>query len=189
VKPEPFITPFTIVVDTREQAPFSFLGYEETRKRTIKGERIEERFPIVVKTISRGLETGDYSIEGYEDRISIERKSVSDFVSTITAGRERFVKELERGEEFEFFAVLVEATLDDCLRYTRDYTEASPKSIYRSVIAFELDFKARFIFEPSRSRAERRAFLTLRKYWERKQCTRSNYSREVGSSVSPSSRL
>jgi ERCC4-type nuclease len=166
---EPFVTPFTVIVDTREQAPYSFLGYTETVSRTVKGEKHSEEIPVVVRSIVRGLPTGDYSLEGYEDRVSIERKSIPDFVSTITAGRERFVRELERGEEFEFFAVLVEGTLDDCLAYTRDETEASPKSVYRSVIAFEIDFRARFIFETSRARAERRTFLALRKFWERKQ--------------------
>jgi len=40
--------------------------------------------------------TGDYSIVGQEHRIAIERKSVEDFLGSITAGNARFRREHER---------------------------------------------------------------------------------------------
>src|SRR3990167_2143630 len=72
---------FSVIVDTREQRPLRFKD---------------------VPTIRRGLKTGDYSIEdetgSYEDRISIERKSLEDLLSSITHRREHFDAEIERGE-------------------------------------------------------------------------------------------
>lgn len=47
--------PFTIIIDTREQIPWEF-GYHNTAKMK--------------------LDTGDYSIQGYEDIIAIEQKRV-----------------------------------------------------------------------------------------------------------------
>ena len=53
---------FTIIVDTRENLPYLFHGYTCGMKRS-------------------GLKTGDYSIEGYESAICIERKSKEDLYS------------------------------------------------------------------------------------------------------------
>ena len=60
-----------IIQDTREQHPFSFEGY-----------------PVEVKP--GALPTGDYSLDGFEDRIVIERKAAGDLLSCMTGGRERF---------------------------------------------------------------------------------------------------
>ena len=70
-----------IICDTREQKPLTFNEYED------------------VFTIRKGLKTGDYTVEGFEDRLCIERKqSVSEIASNIT--QKRFTKELERMAEF-----------------------------------------------------------------------------------------
>ena len=65
-----------IVIDTREQQPW--------------------HFPRHLAAVSRGtLSAGDYALEG--DRgFAIERKSLPDFVGTISSGWERFRRELER---------------------------------------------------------------------------------------------
>ena len=83
---------FQIVTDTREQHPFSFEGY-----------------PVEVKP--RALPTGDYSLDGFEDRIAIERKAAGDLLSCMTGGRERFTRELERLRGYEAAAVVVELYL------------------------------------------------------------------------------
>ena len=70
-----------VVTDTREQLPYLFPGC---------------RLSI------RKLDAGDYSLEGYEDVISVERKSASDFFGSITQDRERFERELERLQSYKF---------------------------------------------------------------------------------------
>lgn len=85
------LCPFRVVIDTREQAPFTFQGLRTDAK--------DGRRQLVVETIPSTLATGDYSIEGLEELISIERKSVSDFYGTILAGRDRFERELQRLQE------------------------------------------------------------------------------------------
>ena len=64
-----------LLIDTREQAPLSFTT-----------------FPSEVST----LPTGDYSVRGLEDTIAVERKSVSDLIGSLTSGRERFQREVQR---------------------------------------------------------------------------------------------
>lgn len=82
------MTEYSIVVDSREKKPYSFYGKD---------------------TIRDGLETGDYTIQGYEDVFAVERKTLDDLANTLGAGRERFERELERAQEFEEFVVIVES--------------------------------------------------------------------------------
>ncbi len=57
-----------IIIDTREQAPFTFEGYE-TKIATLK--------------------TGDYSLEGFEDKVAVERKSKADAYGCVGGSRMR----------------------------------------------------------------------------------------------------
>lgn len=56
----------------------------------------------------RGLKTGDYSVQGYEDKIAIERKSLQDFVGCCGHSRERFDREIERLRNYKFRAIVIE---------------------------------------------------------------------------------
>jgi ERCC4-type nuclease len=80
----------TILVDSREQLSLSFDKFRG------------------VNTVRKGLRTGDYSISGYEDVWTCERKSVSDLVGTLCQGRERFERELDRMRVFEEKYLLIE---------------------------------------------------------------------------------
>jgi ERCC4-type nuclease len=77
--------PITFIIDTREQTPYALE-------------------PAIVK----GLPTGDYSLLGFEDKVTIERKSISDFTSSIGKGRDRFQREFERMAKFRYAALVVE---------------------------------------------------------------------------------
>ena len=80
---------FRIVIDTREQTPWSF----------------PPEIPVEIGT----LKTGDYALAG-DDAFAIERKSKDDFLGTISTGRGRFCRELNRMEAAGFPAkpVIVE---------------------------------------------------------------------------------
>ncbi len=100
-----------IIVDTREQRPWTF-----------EGER-----PAFTLTRAK-LESGDYSVAGFERRIAIERKSIDDFCGTVLNDRPRFYAELERLRAYDFRAVIVEASVREIMagRYT---SMASPASV------------------------------------------------------------
>ena len=57
------------------------------------------------------LETGDWCVAGQADGIVIERKTASDFLGTITAGRDRWERELRRARlDCRELIVVVEAS-------------------------------------------------------------------------------
>ena len=93
--------PMRVVVDSREQAPWSFNGapvYEGT---------------VVVQG---SLSVGDYSIAGLEHLVAVERKGWQDWISCLGRERDRFVRELERARGLECFAVVVEGRFEDMAR-------------------------------------------------------------------------
>ena len=91
---------FQIVEDTREQKPLSFKR-ESVRKK---------------------LDTGDYSIVGYEHTVCCERKSISDLIGTCDQKeRQRFKRELVRMQKgFQFYAIVIAGYEEDVLSHCVD---------------------------------------------------------------------
>lgn len=79
-----------VIVDTREQTPWTFEGQS-------------------IGTVRKKLDAGDYSVPGLEHRVSIERKSLDDWVGTVMRDRARFYRELALLRAFDFRCVIVEA--------------------------------------------------------------------------------
>lgn len=73
------------------------------------------RFPpeLGVDCGAATLPAGDYSVRGFTAHIALERKSVSDLVSTLTQGRTRFEAELDLLAEYRWKAILVEGRRGD----------------------------------------------------------------------------
>ncbi len=92
------IAPFTIIVDTREQLPYTFEDIRVGRKKSF----------VWAKT--KTLSTGDYSLEGYENRVCVERKSLADLYGTLGRGRKRFEREFERMQTMDASMIVIEAT-------------------------------------------------------------------------------
>ena len=86
----------TIIIDTKEKKPFKLDG---------------------LKTIRKGLKVGDYSIEGFQDRVAIERKSAIDFYYTFGKPRnyQRFCVEMKQINKMEFGYLIVEESLENCI--------------------------------------------------------------------------
>ena len=86
-----------IIQDTREQRPLSFDGLH------IRG---VPKLDVVVHK----LDVGDYSVQGLEDKLFIERKSAQDLYGTLFQGRERFQREMERMQSFKYKYLVIEST-------------------------------------------------------------------------------
>lgn len=136
-----------VVVDTREQLPFDFIG-----------------FPVLTKPAS--LQTGDYSIRGYEDVLCIERKSLGDLAGCMTAGRDRFEKELERMRKMECVAVVVEEPITH-IRKGSYYSRIDPKSFEQSILSMMFRYRVPFLFGQSRRHAETIAFNCMRHFYNK----------------------
>ena len=80
-------------MDTRERTPWEFGDQETLRCK---------------------LDQGDYSLEGLQHVVSIERKSLPDLAGSITAGRERFMREMERlKDEVQWPIIYIEGSRQD----------------------------------------------------------------------------
>ena len=96
----------TIIEDTREQTPLT-------------------DWPDGVAVENGTLHTGDYSIKGWENCFTVERKSLADFAGTMMGGYEahsekpkkRFNRELERMRHYDLAAVIVTATAAEVLDF------------------------------------------------------------------------
>lgn len=123
-------SPFTIIVDTREQAPWSF------DQLTLWQTAAEGGARIAVRTERGTLTSGDYSIAGMQDRIAIERKSLADLYGTLGKGRARFEAELERLSRLEWAAVIIESGWHGIARGPEAPTTMQPRSVAASILAF-----------------------------------------------------
>ena len=123
----------TIVIDTREQEPYSF-------------------DPRLTGAVRRALPAGDYSVEGIEERIAVERKTLDDFVSTVIHSRARFRKELRKLAGYPAACVVVEAGLLDVLQ-KRYRGEAHPNAVLGSALSIILDFRLPVFFCGNRQAA------------------------------------
>lgn len=137
---QPVLAP-VIVIDTREQTPWTF----------------------TLPTIVRGLPAGDYSVEGHEHAVAVERKSLADFVASVTRERERFWRELERLQAYSFAAVIVETgPLEILVGAYR--SQAHPRSVWASVLAITHDFGVPVLLAGDRQTAARSAEWLLRRW-------------------------
>jgi len=127
-----------IIIDTREQKPYKFYGNDVIHKK---------------------LDTGDYSIEGFENIFATERKSLNDYTQSITSGRERFENEVERGSELEEFSVIIEASEDE-VRQGNYRSQVAPLSCINTAKAWSDRYNVEFIWADSRAVAKA---LTLQK--------------------------
>lgn len=102
----------TVLVDTREQRPFPF--------------------PAGVIIQRETLGEGDYTTPKLIDVARIERKSAADLGSTLTHGRERFDREVERLKRFAHRLIVVEGELGDFIN-GRVRTGMHPNALIGSI--------------------------------------------------------
>jgi ERCC4-type nuclease len=81
-----------------------------------------------MQTVRAKLDAGDYSVEGLEGRVAIERKSLDDWTGTIIRERKRFYRELDLLRAFEFRCVIIEASIREIMagRYT---SQTNPNAV------------------------------------------------------------
>jgi ERCC4-type nuclease len=92
-----------VLVDTRERAPFPLYA---NRPNWIGEER------------RVALKMGDYTLEGMERLLSLERKSLADVVACTVTYRQRFLAACARLARFRWKAILIEAKFGIPVSYT-----------------------------------------------------------------------
>ena len=133
-----------IFVDSREQSPFTFAGYE-------------------AEIITGTLQAGDYSLSGLESLVAVERKSLPDLVQCLGRERDRFERELERLRAFESAAVVVESPMADLVQGNYR-SKLNPTAAYESCVAFMARYRLPFYFANDVRGAERFCYSFLRHF-------------------------
>jgi ERCC4-type nuclease len=141
---------FTIIIDTREQQPWSFEHYT---------------------TANRKLDTGDYSIEGLEDVVCIERKkSISEVANNLTESR--FIDVVDRMSKYKYPFLLLEFDLAQVFSYPIgstlprrlwDKVKISPAFIMKHILELQINHNIKVLFCGSSSDAEKMAEYILKK--------------------------
>jgi len=143
-----------VLVDTREQNPLDFSDFANW----IGGVK------------NHTLAAGDYSIEGMEGLLALERKSLSDIVSTVTQNRSRFFNMCEKLATCQWKALLIEASYEDIKSpYDSLSTLAHPNAVSGTLDALEARYGIPVIYTSRyRPLAEEKAASWLSKhftYW------------------------
>ena len=138
---EKFIKSLIIIVDSREQKPYLFKGY---------------------KTVVQGLPVGDYSLMNCQD-IAIERKSINDLIGSLSVGRERFEKEIQKGSQLPYFSLVIEANLSDLVN-GKYRSRMLPASAVQTLLSWSVKYRLPVFFAESRQHGEKITLSLLQKY-------------------------
>ena len=146
-----------VLVDTREKRPLPlFVNHPNW----IGGERRVT------------LKTGDYTVEGMEGILSLERKDLADLVACTVTYRKRFLAACARLARFRWKAILVESTLEDIKAGFESFeipSEVHPNVLCGTLDAIEAKFGIPIIYSSStQDLATERAASWLSKhftYW------------------------
>ncbi|MBZ0172619.1 MAG: ERCC4 domain-containing protein [Phycisphaerales bacterium] len=134
-EPEP-----VVVIDTREQRPYAF-----------------------PRSVVRTLSSGDYSIEGYETVVAIERKSKEDAYGTIGGGRERFHREVERLAGYDYAAIVVESSLPAFLK-PPPYSQLHPNAAIGTLLSWSVRYRLPVLFAGDREHAQAATHHLLKRF-------------------------
>lgn len=124
-----------VLVDTREDAPLDL---------------------PTLQTQVQGLPVGDYGVKGFScwqcPAFVVERKSVNDLVGSVTKGRKRFEREIEKLRQFRFRALLIEGA--ECEVQLGQYRSmANPTSVMSTLDAYAVRCNLHIIWGQDRQRA------------------------------------
>jgi ERCC4-type nuclease len=130
----------TFIVDSREQRPYALPG-----------------------AVVRALPAGDYSVAGFEDRVAVERKTLSDAYSSLGANRERFRREVERLSKYEFAAIIVEASLPQFLM-PPPFSRLHARSAIGTLLSWCVRYRLPVLFTGDRAHGEATTRQLLEKF-------------------------
>ena len=137
----------TFLIDTREQQPYEF-----------------DLETVEVKR--QALVAGDYSIDGFEDQVCIERKSLQDYVQSVIKQRDRFLREVKKLTEMPHSCIVVECDLSDVMG-KRYRSGVHPNSVLGATLSLMIDHKVPVCFCSDRQLAKTFTEMYLKRVYRR----------------------
>lgn len=151
---------YKVIADTREQNGWTFPQYQDC-----EGSYVGT------------LKTGDYSIEGLENFVCIERKaSVEEISINIGSDKKRFYKELERMKDFKHKYIVCEFSIDDVLQFPNNSRipkerikdiKISGKYILKTMLEIEMEYGIHVMYCGTKNNAFITAASILKRIWEK----------------------
>ena len=147
---------YKVIKDTREKDGWTFTEYDKC-----KGMELGT------------LHTGDYTLEGFEDVVCIERKaSTSEIAMNLGRKKTAFLAEMERMRDYEFSFLICEFDMEDVLKFpkgsgipakAKPYVKITGKYLLKCLIEFQLWYDTKIIFCGNKDNA----FLTCNSIFKR----------------------
>lgn len=128
------LPPFVIAVDQREQRELDFIGFATMRKLLV---------------------TGDYSIVGYETQVAVERKSYADAWGSMSSGRARFEKCVQRLAALDRAAIVIECSLTQLATQHPLIERTTPSSVVGGLISWSAQYALPIFWTDNREQAAR----------------------------------
>lgn len=161
--PKKLDTKFTIIRDTREQKGkgWNFRASANCNKMVIEK-----------------LDVGDYAIQGLEDTIMFERKTIGDLWGTLgnTKNYQRFLREMKRAQNHKLKFLIIEGNLADIDKGYR-YSQVSANNIHAKLTSLQVKHNLHVIFAGNGKRAQtyvRRTMAKLYRYYLEGTITKVN---------------
>ncbi len=140
----------TIIIDSREQKPYSFQNIK----------------PEPPETITQGLQTGDYSVVGLEDKVCVERKSLADLFGSVGTGRKRFEREMVRMSKMQYAALVIESNLTNIFVNPPARSKMNSKAVFRTLISWSQKYNVHVWPVWNREGAEKVTYLILKRFYD-----------------------
>jgi ERCC4-type nuclease len=132
-----------IVIDTREQLPYDF----------------------PCRTIRAKLDSGDYSILGYETQIAVERKQVAELFTCFGRERDRFEREFQRLQHYRRALVMIEGSFEECAIVPSSRSAVPPAVVINSLLSWYVRYGVAHVFAGSRPNAEACTYRILEHFF------------------------
>lgn len=147
-----FLNNLTITIDSQEQLRYEFKGYKTK----------------VIK-----LPTGDYGLLNCT-KIGTERKTLEDLIGSLCTQKDeisgkvddrrgRLEAEFQRGSKFDYFAIIIEANLDDLAKGLYR-SKMEPEAAIQTLISWSVKYNTHVIYAGNREYAEKYTLSLLHKY-------------------------
>ena len=142
-----------IIQDTQEKIPFDFSFYG-----------------VEVKV--QKIPTGDYTIEGFDTVVVIERKaSVDEIAGNFTKKKDAWWREMKRLSSFEYKYIICEFPFQDVIDYPKTSKANKPTRINGMILSKSINqcisnYGIEVIFCDDKVQAENKAFELLKDVYE-----------------------
>jgi len=145
---------FRIIRDTREQKG---KGWLFRKSNNCFGQKIQK------------LDVGDYTVEGMESILMIERKTLGDLWGTLGPQKnyQRFLREMDRAKDHRIKFLIIEATLADVDR-GYSYSQVPVNNIHAKLLSLQVKHNLHVIFAGRQDRARayvRRLMAKIFRYY------------------------